>query len=107
MAVTGVTPPVLGMITSSEATQPLAVVVFVQRRVTFPDCVPSVRLNVEVGDPGVLICTPDGDAPTCVQAPVSPLRSAFPARVPAGLALHLAVKSGPALAIGVAETVTV
>lgn len=83
----------------------LPLMVFVQIKVTFSDD-PPVKLKADVGDEGETIVTPEGD-PERDHVPVSPDSSAFPARFPAGLPLHLAVWSGPALATGVVFTVTV
>ena len=100
-AYTGVTPPILGIITSSKELQPVAVLVIVQRNTELPAVVVLI-VKFDVGDDGVAIVNPVPEV--TVQRPVSPACNALPDR--AYVPGHKGEKSAPALAVGVALTIT-
>jgi len=87
---------ILVIIISSEVEQP-ALLVIVHRNVALPDD-PETNLKVEVGELAVVMVNPV-PPDTIVHAPVSPDPGALADNVPATVAGHTEVMSGPALAV--------
>ena len=71
------TPPILGIITSSKELQPVIVFVIVQRNTELPAVVVLI-VKFVVGDTGFAIVNPDPEV--TVQRPVSPTCNELPAR---------------------------